>query len=955
MKKVFCTLLASAIYSLLNAQTPIISAGENWKFLDNGSNQGTSWRSQSFSDLTWANGNAQLGYGDGDETTVVSYGPSTSSRYITTYFRKSFSLQNPAIYSDFSLKVKRDDGVVVYVNGTEVYRNNMPTGTISNTTLASSAASDDGATWQTSTLSINNLVSGNNVIAVEIHQNAANSSDLSFDLELIGNPALPATSAVTFVSTGSPWKYLDNGTNQGTSWRSSSFVDNTWNIGNSELGYGDSDEATIVSYGTSTSNRYITTYFRKTISISNPTVFKDFTFKVKRDDGIVIYVNGIEKYRNNMPSGTISNTTLASSAASDDGATWLTFTLPVSDFAFGTNVIAAEVHQNSVSSSDLTFNLELAGNPSNILANLKRGPYLQVGTPTSIILRWRTDVANNSKVNYGTSAGNLTSTVEDLNEVTEHSIKLTGLQPNTKYYYSIGSTTQVLQGDADNFFTTAPEVGTAQKTRIWVTGDCGTGYDIQTKVKNQYHNYIGDNNTDIWMLLGDNAYSTGTDAEYQTKFFDMYDDKMLKQAVLWPTPGNHDYASSADRQDDHNIPYYSIFTVPKNGEAGGVPSGTEAFYSYNYANIHFISLDSYGKEENQYRLYDTLGPQAVWLKQDLAANTQKWTVVYWHHPPYTMCSHNSDTKDELTGIRQNILKILERYKVDLVLCGHSHDYERSKLMKGHFGLEATFDPNVHNLSQSTAKYDGSNSSCPYVKNSSTNYNGTVYVVSGSAGKIDETPYDAWPHNAMYYSDLTYGGSMAIDIEDNRLNAKWVCEDGVIRDQFTIVKDVNKTTNISITPGQSINLKASWVGNYNWSNGSSSRSITVSPTSNTSFSVNDGVSCLSDVFNVNVTVASAIQTTETTNRLEDNLSLQIFPNPIVSKSTIEFSTPFVEEVSLSIHDINGKLIKTLLKDTPDNGTYRYTLDLNEQKLNNGQYFIQLNFGDHSISEKIIVNQ
>jgi acid phosphatase type 7 len=145
--------------------------------------------------------------------------------------------------------------------------------------------------------------------------------------------------------------------------------------------------------------------------------------------------------------------------------------------------------------------------------------------------------------------------------------------------------------------------------------------------------------------------------------------------VLFPTPGNHDYYSATQSSRSHT--YYNIFTMPTAGESGGIASGTEAWYSYDWGNIHFLSLDSYGTESpNNSRLYDTTGPQVNWIKNDLAANNKKWTVAYWHHPPYTMGSHNSDTESELVNIRQNFIRILERYGVDLILCGHSHDYER---------------------------------------------------------------------------------------------------------------------------------------------------------------------------------------------------------------------------------------------------------------------------------------
>ena len=111
----------------------LVAYGASWKYLDNGTNQGTAWRGTSFNDGTWASGNAQLGYGDGDEATVVSYGPNASNKYITTYFRKTITIADASILTSISGNVKRDDGIAIYVNGTEVYRNNLAAGAAYNT------------------------------------------------------------------------------------------------------------------------------------------------------------------------------------------------------------------------------------------------------------------------------------------------------------------------------------------------------------------------------------------------------------------------------------------------------------------------------------------------------------------------------------------------------------------------------------------------------------------------------------------------------------------------------------------------------------------------------------------------------------------------------------------------------------------------------------------------------
>jgi hypothetical protein len=161
-----------------------ISTGSTWKYLDNGSNQGTAWRSRSFSDSAWKSGSAQLGYGDGDEATVVSYGSNASNKYVTTYFRKSFSVADRSQVTSLKLGLLRDDGAVVYLNGTEVFRSNMDSGTVAYNTYASEAIED--TSFYSASISPSLLVNGTNVIAVEVHQADPDSSDVSFEFQLTG-------------------------------------------------------------------------------------------------------------------------------------------------------------------------------------------------------------------------------------------------------------------------------------------------------------------------------------------------------------------------------------------------------------------------------------------------------------------------------------------------------------------------------------------------------------------------------------------------------------------------------------------------------------------------------------------------------------------------------------------------------------------------------------------------
>jgi len=183
----------------------LVSTGVVWKYLDDGSDQGTNWVQLNFDDGAWASGPAQFGYSsnppENDEATIVSFGPSDTDKYITTYFRHRFRMNSTEPHTNLTVRFLRDDGAVVYLNGIEVFRSNMPTGTVTSTTFAAGTANDDGMTWFTSNASPGLLVTGTNVVAVEIHQVNRASSDISFDLEMIGRGTASGTNATTLQAT----------------------------------------------------------------------------------------------------------------------------------------------------------------------------------------------------------------------------------------------------------------------------------------------------------------------------------------------------------------------------------------------------------------------------------------------------------------------------------------------------------------------------------------------------------------------------------------------------------------------------------------------------------------------------------------------------------------------------------------------------------------------------------
>ena len=172
--------------------------GASWRYLDTGVAPAASWTLPSFSDGTWKSGAAELGYGDGDEATVVEDNPTpgyqsgATNRFITTWFRRKFTVTNAAQVTGLSARMIRDDGVAVYLNGAEIWRDNLAAGAGPGTTAINSISGTGESTQITRTLDPSGLIEGENILAVEMHQQAADSSDISFNFELNGaRPSLP--------------------------------------------------------------------------------------------------------------------------------------------------------------------------------------------------------------------------------------------------------------------------------------------------------------------------------------------------------------------------------------------------------------------------------------------------------------------------------------------------------------------------------------------------------------------------------------------------------------------------------------------------------------------------------------------------------------------------------------------------------------------------------------------
>jgi len=412
-----------------------------------------------------------------------------------------------------------------------------------------------------------------------------------------------------------------------------------------------------------------------------------------------------------------------------------------------------------------------------------RGPYLQVPTSGSMVIRWRTDVPTDSRVSYGSASGALLTNVDDPAVVTDHEVEVSGLAPNTQYFYSVGTTTMELEGDdANHHFRTSPSPGASQPIRFWALGDSGFAdpMDCLTSpecdapaVRDAYLGFPGADATDLIFLLGDNAYLTGTDAQFQTALFDMHQD-MLRRVPPIPTFGNHEAFSSNSVSETG--PWFDMFTNPTAGQAGGVMSGTEAYYSLDYGNVHLIVLDSQGVDRSPG------SAMLTWLETDIMSATSDWIIAFWHHPPYSKGQfHDSDVEGREIDMRENVLPILEANGVDLVLTGHSHSYERSYLLDGHYGFSDTITPGmILDAGSGDPATDGA-----YRKGSigAAPNEGAVYVVTGSASELRSATLNHPAHRI----GLLELGSLVVDVDGTTLTGRFLNDSGAVTDSFTIEK------------------------------------------------------------------------------------------------------------------------------------------------------------------------
>lgn len=394
--------------------------------------------------------------------------------------------------------------------------------------------------------------------------------------------------------------------------------------------------------------------------------------------------------------------------------------------------------------------MTLLAAPAVAQVALTRGPYLQKATNDGIVIVFGTDVAAEGMVRYASTRGFGWDAEVTSPTGTVHEIQLTGLFPDTVYYYEVVANGDALTNTAKKF-RTYPQPNSPRAFRFAAWGDAGVaGAPLDALALNVE---IMDPPVDLCVEMGDIVYENGEWENYNPRFFSPLVD-VLDRLVLWPTMGNHDVRTG------NGAPFLGNFVLPTDSGAPGTTSGTEVYYSFDYGLAHFAALDASGRTN-----LAVGAPMHQWLAADLddaIARGKRWLIVFTHNPPYTKGSHDSDVEGDLIIIRNNFVPLIESKGVDLFLAGHSHNYERSYLLQGNAILQN--DPSVYSKTGSDA--------------------GTVYVVSGCGAKSGGGPLD---HPLMAYSQGGLNGCSVFDVSHDELRGYFLGRFGNAIDHFVIRK------------------------------------------------------------------------------------------------------------------------------------------------------------------------
>ena len=453
----------------------------------------------------------------------------------------------------------------------------------------------------------------------------------------------------TLVPYGATWKYLDIGSDQGTTWRNSRFNDNSWEIGAANFGYGAGNETTTVSYGPSFFNKYITTYFRHYFNIANPTETEKIFVNLFRVDGAIVYLNGSEIVRSNIPPGDINYKTLASSR----GATSIhQYLVPANNLVAESNVLAVEIHIKGADARAMNFDMEIVTTDS-VLGITHKAPYLiYPGVNTEMQVIWQLNDTYPSNIEWGIdtdySKGN--AKTHEYGKDHQHCYKITDLKTSTKYYYRVIAETDTFAG---NFYT-GPE-SEATKVTFFAYGDTRSNPSDHDKVAERIiANYKEDKNAQTIIINRGDLVRNGDDEEdWDRQFFDpSYKNiqELFRTLPYLAVMGNHEKTGQLFAKY-YPHPFFS----------------DRYYWSFDYGPAHIVILD-------QYTPYSSGSAQYKWLEKDLSSTVKPWKFIVMHEPGWS-AKKNRNNPD----VQKYIQPLCNTYRVQMVIVGHNHFYARAEV------------------------------------------------------------------------------------------------------------------------------------------------------------------------------------------------------------------------------------------------------------------------------------
>lgn len=465
------------------------------------------------------------------------------------------------------------------------------------------------------------------------------------------------------INPGDTWRYFKGTStpaNQGAAtWTATNYNDSGWLSGASGFGFGDGDDATVLS---DMQTNYLSVFIRKSFSIASTSAVSHLTLAMDYDDGFVAYLNGQEVARRQVADDPAihSSAATANHEASQTGLNEFRANADPQEKEFiaidpgllvnGNNVLAISGHNISIGSSDFSLIPELYTN-----VTLVRGPFLQMPLPRRMSVVWKTDALTDGAVDYGYDMSYGGGTVSDATPVRQHVIHLPELASGSTVYYRVRSGGVTL---GSNSFR-AP-VAANQPLRFAVVGDFGSSTTNTLAVANQ----IAAANPDLIITVGDNIYQDGQPGSFDPHWFQPYSTTMAR-SPMFPVLGNHDVHAGTGKWGQ------IIFELPTNGPLAEL----ERNYSVDIGNAHFAFIDSNPFDNDEiYYPNKTASRNAIkaWLTNDLAQTTQTWKFVVYHHPPYTSSGSHGDE----ALMKSELSPIFEQYGVNWAFQGHTHFFER---------------------------------------------------------------------------------------------------------------------------------------------------------------------------------------------------------------------------------------------------------------------------------------